>query len=130
MAIYTPRPNTALVRYQIRNIERALAFYTKSLGFELIQQAGPVTIIARGDLHMILSGPKSSGARDMPDGKAQEPGGWNRIVLYVDNLDQMIDALTKTGASFRNEIESGPGGRQILVDDPDGNPIELHEAPR
>ena len=130
MAVYTPKPNAALVRYQIRDVERSLAFYTKSLGFELTQQAGPVTIISRGDLHLILSGPKSSGARAMPDGRAQEPGGWNRIVLYVDNLDSMIDALKRSGAPFRNEIESGPGGRQILVDDPDGNPIELHEAPK
>ena len=117
-----------MVRYQVADLERAIAFYTQSLGFQLVQRAGPVGIIARGALHLLLSGPESSGARPMPDGTRQVPGGWNRIVLYVDDLDASMALLEK--AHFRNAVESGPGGRQVLLDDPDGNPIELHEAPR
>lgn len=119
----------AVVRYQVGDVDRALAFYTQHLGFRLAQRAGPVTIISRGDLHLILSGPGSSGARAMPDGREQKPGGWNRIVLYVDDIDATIASLEEAGTKFRNEVESGPGGKQIQVDDPDGNPIELHEAP-
>jgi glyoxylase I family protein len=81
-------------------------------------------------LHLILSGPGSSGSRPMPDGRGQQPGGWNRIVLYVEDLDTTLAALRAAGARFRNEVEKGPGGRQVQVDDPDGNPVELHEAPR
>jgi catechol 2,3-dioxygenase-like lactoylglutathione lyase family enzyme len=127
-AIFSPSPNAAIVRYQIQDAERTIAFYSL-LGFELTQQAGPVTIISRGDLHLLLSGPGSSGSRPMPDGRRQEPGGWNRIVVYVESLDSTIASLRTAGARFRNDVEVGPGGRQILVDDPDGNPIELHEAP-
>jgi catechol 2,3-dioxygenase-like lactoylglutathione lyase family enzyme len=121
----------AVVRYQVQDVERAIAFYTQHLGFELAQRSGPVfATVSRGDLHLLLSGPGSSGSRPMPDGRRQEPGGWNRIVLYVDNLDTTIAALRAAGTGFRNEVESGPGGKQIQVEDPDGNPIELHEAPR
>lgn len=124
-------PTSAVVRYQVRDVERALGFYTEHLGFRVIQRAGPViAIVARGDLHLILSGPGSSGARPMPDGRAQEPGGWSRIVLYVDSLDATLAALTAANAHARNDVEVGPGGKQILVDDPDGNAVELHEAPR
>jgi glyoxylase I family protein len=124
-------PNAAVVRYQIENVDRSVAFYTEHLGFQVTQRSGPViAIISRGDLHLILSGPGSSGARPMPDGRRQEPGGWNRIVLYVENLDVTITGLKAKGARFRNEIEVGPGGKQILIDDPEGNPVELHEAPR
>ena len=84
----------------------------------------------RGDLHLILSGPKTSGARPMPDGRQQEPGGWNRIVVYVESIDATIAALTNAKVRFRNEVEVGPGGKQILLDDPDGNPVELHEGPK
>jgi catechol 2,3-dioxygenase-like lactoylglutathione lyase family enzyme len=123
-------PNAAIARYQVHDVDRAVAFYTEQLGFRVTQRSGPViAIVARGDLHLILSGAGSSGARPMPDGRRQEPGGWNRIVLYVDNLDATITALKDTGSRFRNDVEVGPGGKQILVDDPDGNPIELHEAP-
>ena len=125
---FVPDPDTAIVRYQVADLERAIAFYTECLGFRAVQRAGPIGIIARGALHLLLSGPTSSGARPMPDGSKQAPGGWNRIVLYVDDLDASVARLAK--AHFRNEVESGPGGRQILLDDPDGNPIELHEAPR
>ena len=121
----------AVVRYQVREVDRALAFYTEHLGFRVVQRSGPViAIIARGELHLILSGPGSSGARPMPDGRQQEPGGWNRIVLYVDDIDAVIGSLRGAGARFRNEVEVGPGGKQVQVEDPDGNPIELHEAPR
>ena len=128
-----PRPATfsssaAVVRYQTPHVDRAVAFYTEHLGFQLKMRSGPgFAIVARGDLNLILSGRTTSGARPMPDGRAQEPGGWNRIVLYVDSLDSAITALKEAGAHFRNEIEVGPGGRQILVEDADGNPIELHE---
>jgi glyoxylase I family protein len=120
----------AVVRYQIQDLERATVFYTEHLGFKVAQKAGPIVILARGSLHLLLSGPESSGARPMPDGRRQEPGGWNRIVLYVENLDSIIAALRSAGTRFRNEVEVGPGGKQIQVEDPDGNPIELHEAPR
>jgi glyoxylase I family protein len=121
---------TAVVRYQVRDVDRAMAFYTHHLGFQIVQKSAAVIgIIARGDLHLILGGPGSSGSRAMPDGRLQEPGGWNRIVLYVENLDATIDSLRAAGARFRNQVEVGPGGKQVQVDDPDGNPIELHEAP-
>ena len=122
---------TAVVRYQVRDVDRSVAYYTERLGFELLQRPGAVlAIMARGDLRLLLSGPNASGSRPMPDGQRQEPGGWNRIVLYVDNLDATIDALKSARARFRNELETGPGGKQIQVEDPDGNPIELHEAPK
>jgi glyoxylase I family protein len=121
---------TAVVRYQVLDVERAIAFYTERLGFQIVQRSGPVAIAARGDLHLLLSGPASSGSRPMPDGRRQEPGGWNRIVLYVEELDRMLSALESGGSRFRNEVEVGPGGKQIQIEDPDGNPIELHEAPK
>lgn len=127
---FVPDPSAALVRYQVGDLERSIAFYTEVLGFRMVQRAGPVGIIARGALHLLLSGPGSSGSRPMQDGAKQVPGGWNRIVLYVDDLDASIAALKKTAAHARNAVESGPGGRQILFDDPDGNPVELHEAPK
>jgi catechol 2,3-dioxygenase-like lactoylglutathione lyase family enzyme len=129
-SIFTPDKNTAIVRYQVRDLERAIGFYTQRLGFDLKHKAGPVATVARGPLHLLLSGPESSGARPMPDGRRQEPGGWNRIVLYVDSIDTTIAALKTAGSRFRNELEVGPGGKQIQIEDPDGNPIELHEAPR
>ncbi len=129
-AIFSPGPTAAIVRYHVEDVDRAVAFYTEYLGFEPKHRAGPIAVVARGELHLLLSGPGSSGSRPMPDGTRQEPGGWNRIVLYVESLETIVAALRSGGARFRNEIESGPGGKQILVDDPDGNPIELHEAPR
>lgn len=122
-------PSAAVVRYQVRDVERSVAFYVDHLGFAVKQKAAPViAIVSRGDLALILSGPGSSGARAMPDGRGQECGGWNRIVLYVDSIDATIAALTAANVRFRNSIETGPGGKQILLDDPDGNPIELHEG--
>ena len=122
---------TAVVRYQTANVDRAVSFYTGSLGFALQQRFGDAfAAVARGDLHLLLSGPGSSGSRPMPDGRPQAPGGWNRIVLYVGDLDEVIAGLRASRVTFRNDVEVGPGGRQIQVEDPDGNPIELHEAPR
>ncbi len=127
---FTADSKAAVVRYLVGDVGRALAFYTKHLGFSVVREFGGVlAMIARGNLHLILSGPGSSGVRPMPDGRRQEPGGWNRIVLYVDDIDSSIASLKAAGARFRNEVEAGPGGKQIQLDDPDGNPIELHEAP-
>jgi glyoxylase I family protein len=126
-----PAENVASVRYLITDIERAVAFYTKVLDFKLDMRNGAViAIVSRGPLQLILSGPGSSGARAMPDGRRQEPGGWNRLVLYVPDLEAQIQKLKSAEARFRNTVEVGPGGKQIQVEDPDGNPIELHEPAR
>jgi glyoxylase I family protein len=128
---FSPSTTAAVVRYQVADLQRSIEFYTERLGFRLTQRTGPIAIVSRGDLNLILSGPGSSGARDMPDGRHQVPGGWNRITIYVDRLESVLGALTEAGGvHFRNRVESGPGGSQILLDDPDGNPIELHEAPQ
>lgn len=116
------------VRYQIPDVKRAIEFYTQQLGFVLeMTVGGAFAAVSLGNLRLILSGPGSSGARPMPDGREQEPGGWNRIILYVENLDERIKSLKAAGVPFRNTIETGPGGSQILIEDPDGNPIELHQ---
>ena len=128
--VFVPDNDAAVVRYQVADLERSLSFYTDQLGFHLVQRGGPVFIIARGNLHLLLSSPGASGGRPMRDGTQQAPGGWNRIVLYVEDLDVSIGVLEKAHTHLRNAIESGPGGRQILLDDPDANPIELHEAPK
>lgn len=128
--LFSADENAAVVRYQARDVERARAFYTEHLGFRVVQQPAPIlAILARGSLHLILSGPGASGSRPLADGRPQEPGGSNRIVLYVKSLDSTTKALRAAGATFRNDVEEGPGGKQILVEDPDGNPVELHEAP-
>jgi len=119
---------TAVVRYLVADVERSFAFYTERLGF----RPGPTprspvfASVVRGDLILLLGAPGTSGSRPMPDGRRQEPGGWNRIVLYVDDLAAVVAALRGAGVRFRNEVEVGPGGSQILLEDPDGNPIELH----
>lgn len=120
------------VRYQITDVERAVRFYTETLGFALEFQAGPAfASVSGGGIILWLSGPQSSGSRPMPDGRTQSPGGWNRIALEVEDLEACIGTLKKTGVQFRNDMESGPGGKQIQIEDPDGNPIELFEpAPR
>ena len=119
------------LRYQVRDVARAVAFYTQRLGFTLEHQHLPAfASVSLGDATLLLSGPDASGSRPMPNGQRQEPGGWNRIVLRVVDLPSFIDALKKAGVSFRNEMETGPGGRQIQVEDPDGNPIELFEPAR
>ena len=116
------------VRYQVKDVARSVAFYTHHLGFELEHQQLPAFAnVSLGDAQILLSGPGASGSRPMPDGQAQESGGWNRVVLKVKDLPGCIVELKKAGVHFRNEIESGPGGRQIQIEDPDGNPIELFE---
>ena len=116
------------VRYQVKEVQRSIVFYTMMLGFNLDQQNLPAFgQVSIGNLKLILSGPGASGSRPMPDGRQQEPGGWNRIVLQVKDLPARIAELKKKGVHFRNEMEVGPGGRQILLEDPDGNPIELFE---
>ncbi|HXD15839.1 MAG TPA: VOC family protein [Vicinamibacterales bacterium] len=119
------------VRYQAKDVARAVAFYTQHLGFTLEHQQLPAfATVSLGDAKILLSGPGASGSRPMPDGRLQEPGGWNRVVLKVADLPGFIDVLKKAGVRFRNEMETGPAGRQIQVEDPDGNPIELFEPAR
>ncbi len=118
----------ASVRYLVKDVSEAVAFYTGNLGFELKQQFGPaMAILARGDLTLWLAGPPASASKPMPDGRKPEPGGWNRFVLEVDDLTSMVAKLRERGVKFRNEILEGPGGRQILGEDPSGNAIELFE---
>ena len=119
------------VRYQVNDVARAVAFYTNHLGFTLEHQQLPAfASVSLGDFTLLLSGPGASGSRPMPGGESQKPGGWNRVVLRVTDLASLIDELTNSGVTFRNQMETGPGGRQIQVDDPDGNPIELFEPAR
>jgi glyoxylase I family protein len=119
------------VRYQVKDVARAVGFYTQHLGFTLEHQQLPAfASISLGEVQILLSGPGASGSRPLPNGQSQEPGGWNRVVLKVVDLPAFIGELKKTGVHFRNEMESGPGGRQIQVEDPDGNPIELFEPAR
>jgi glyoxylase I family protein len=116
------------VRYQVKDVARAVAFYTQRLDFKVDQQQGPAFArVTKGNLILWLSGPGSSGSRPMPDGRKQEPGGWNRIALEVDDLPSHVATMKKAGLRFRNEIETGPGGKQIQLEDPDGNPVELFE---
>jgi glyoxylase I family protein len=116
------------VRYQTADVQRAADFYTKHLGFTLEHQQLPAfATVSLGSLKLLLSGPGASGSRPMADGRRQEPGGWNRIVLHVTDVPRMIEMLGKAGVTFRNAMESGPGGRQVQIEDPDGNPIELFE---
>jgi len=119
------------VRYQVKDVARSTAFYTQHLGFTLTHQQLPAFAnVTLADAQILLSGPGASGSRPMPDGQPQEPGGWNRVVLKVADLPRFITELKKTGVRFRNEMEIGPGGRQIQLEDPDGNPIELFEPAR
>jgi glyoxylase I family protein len=116
------------VRYQVTDVERAIDFYTGHLGFALdakhLPAFGQVSV---GTLKLVLSGPGASGSRAMPNGRRQEPGGWNRVMLQVADLPSAIAALKGAGLRFRNAMEEGPGGRQVQIEDPDGNPIELFE---
>src|SRR5258705_5625678 len=119
------------VRYQVSDVSRSVEFYTGQLGFELEHQQLPAfASVSLENLTLLLSGPGASGSRPMPDGSHQEPGGWNRVVLRVADLPARIEALRAAGLRFRNEMEVGPGGRQILLEDPDGNVIELFEPAR
>src|SRR5215813_11699034 len=118
----------ATVRYIVDDVGAAVEFYVSTLGFEPVQQFGPaIAIVERGDLRLWLAGPSSSAARPMPDGRIPQPGGWNRLVIETDDLDDLVERLREAVAPFRNDVVTGPGGRQILVEDPSGNPIALFE---
>lgn len=118
----------ASVRYLVHDVDAAAAFYTRHLGFALQQQFGPnMAILARDDLTLWLAGPTASAARPMPDGRRPEPGGWNRFVLQVDDLPGVVTRLRAAGIPFRNDVVTGPGGRQILCEDPSGNIVELFQ---
>jgi catechol 2,3-dioxygenase-like lactoylglutathione lyase family enzyme len=119
----------ASIRYIVRDVDQAVDFYTRLLGFTLRQQYGPaMAIVARDDLTLWLAGPRASASKPMPDGRAPEPGGWNRFVVQVDDIAALVATLREQGATFRNEIVAGPGGQQILCEDPSGNVIELFQA--
>ena len=119
------------VRYLVKDVDAAVAFYSKHLNFAVKQQFGPnMAILARDGLTLWLAGPNASAARAMPDGRKPEPGSWNRFVIEVDDLAKVVAQLRKAGVSFRNDIVEGPGGKQILAEDPSGNVIELFEPAR
>jgi catechol 2,3-dioxygenase-like lactoylglutathione lyase family enzyme len=119
------------VRYLVADVDRSVAFYRDHLGFVVVEQMGSAFArVRRDDLVLWLSGPASSAARPMPDGRQPVPGGWNRFVIDVDDIAASVEALKAAGVTLRNAIVSGPGGRQVLADDPDGNPIELFEGRR
>jgi len=119
------------VRYQVSDVERSIDFYTRHLGFELDHKHPPAFAqVSIPGLKLILSGPGASGSRPMPDGGRQAAGGWTRVILRVADLASKIEELKKAGLHFRNQMESGPGGKQIQLEDPDGNPLELFEAAR
>ncbi|PKB80504.1 MAG: glyoxalase [SAR202 cluster bacterium Io17-Chloro-G9] len=117
----------ATVRYFVSDVDEAIAFYTQQLGFSLEQNFGPFAIVSKDDLSIWLSDPRTSAARPMTDGSIPESGGWNRLVIQVDDLASLVEKLRGEGVHFRNEIISGPGGKQILAEDPAGNPIELQQ---
>lgn len=119
------------VRYQVKDVRRSIEFYTNILGFKLDQQFLPAFgQVSLGSLKLVLSGPGASGSRLLPDGRTQEPGGWNRVILEVKDLPAVVAQLQQRGVRFRNELEKGPGGSQIQVEDPDGNPLELFQPTR
>jgi len=119
---------TVHVRYMVDDVQAAVDFYTTHLGFTLNTAALPAFAdVTRGNLRLLLAGPASSAGRPMPDGRRPEPGGWNRIHFIVDDITAEVDQLRAAGVRFRNDIVTGPGGRQILLDDPSGNPIELFQ---
>lgn len=118
----------ASIRYLVKDVQTSIDFYTKHLGFELVQQFGPaMAIVKQSDLTLWLAGPQSSAAKPMPDGSQPVPGGWNRFVLTVDNLSDLVGRLRTAGVKFRNDIVVGPGGSQILCEDPSGNVIEIFQ---
>ena len=122
--------NKLMVRYIVNDVDAAIAFYTQHLGFSESAQSGPYfALLARDNLQLVLSPPKGpgGGSQPMPDGRRPEPGGWNRIIVQSSNLQDDVDALRKAGVGFRNDIVTGPGGRQILPEDPSGNLVELFE---
>ena len=123
-----PDDDLVNVRYMVDDVDAAIAFYTTHFGFTVRSNAAPAFAdVVRGHLRLLLSGPASSAGRPMPDGRTPAPGGWNRIHLLVDDLSTEVERLRGAGLSFRNDIVKGPGGQQILLDDPSGNPIELFQ---
>jgi catechol 2,3-dioxygenase-like lactoylglutathione lyase family enzyme len=119
----------AVIRYLVSDVDVAVEFYVNMLGFELVEKRGPpFAMVKRGDLTLWLSGPGSSASRPLTDGSKPLPGGWNRLVLETEDLVSLVERLTQSGAQFRSKIVSGPGGKQVLVNDPSGNPIELFES--
>jgi catechol 2,3-dioxygenase-like lactoylglutathione lyase family enzyme len=121
----------ATVRYMVKDVDASVAFYTKHLGFALQKQFGPnIAILTRDDLTLWVAGPNASAGRPMPDGRKPEPGGWNRFVIEVEDLPKTVAQLRQHDVSFRNDIVEGPGGKQILAEDPSGNVIELFEPQR
>jgi len=116
------------VRYLVDDVEASIAFYTTHFGFEVLSSAAPAFAdVVRGNLRLLLSGPASSAGRPMPDGRKPSPGGWNRIHFIVDDIHGDVERLRAGGVSFRNEVIKGPGGQQVVLDDPSGNPIELFQ---
>jgi catechol 2,3-dioxygenase-like lactoylglutathione lyase family enzyme len=123
-----PEKDLVSVRYMVDDVEESIDFYTRNFGFELRMSAAPAFAdVIRGRLRLLLAGPQSSAGRPMPDGRKPGPGGWNRIHFVVDDIAAEVERLRSAGLSFRNDIISGPGGQQILLDDPSGNPIELFQ---
>ena len=119
----------ATMRYLVHDVGASVSFFVDGFGFEVVQDYAPaMAIVRRDDLTLWLAGPTASAARPMPDGRTPEPGGWNRVVIEVNDLDERITALGAAGVVFRNEVVEGPGGRQILAEDPSGNVVELFEA--
>jgi catechol 2,3-dioxygenase-like lactoylglutathione lyase family enzyme len=118
----------ATIRYLVNDVEKSIEFYTKHFGFKLTQKMGPAfAIVSKDDLNVWLSGPQSSAARPTPDGRQPEAGGWNRFVIEVDDIELLVASMKSADIIFRNDIITGPGGKQILAEDPSGNPIELFE---
>jgi len=119
----------ATFRYLVNEVDMSIEFYTKYLGFKLIEQMGTAfAIVAKDDLNLWLSSPQTSAARPMPDGRKPEAGGWNRFVIEVDDIESLVTSMKSAGVLFRNNIISGPGGKQILAEDPSGNPIEIFQS--
>jgi catechol 2,3-dioxygenase-like lactoylglutathione lyase family enzyme len=120
--------DTVNVRYMVDDVDEAVDFYTKHLGFDLLSSASPAFAdVTRGNLRLLLAGPQSSAGRPMPDGRKPGPGGWNRIHFIVDDIDAEVARLRDAGATFRNDIVAGPGGKQILLEDPSDNVVELFQ---
>ncbi|MFN8639145.1 MAG: VOC family protein [Dehalococcoidia bacterium] len=117
----------ATVRYIVRDVPSAVDFYVNRLGFKVEQAFGAMAIIRRDDLKLWLAGPTASASRPMPDGRHPEPGGWNRLVIETDDIESLVAGLRSEGATFRNDILTGPGGSQILLEDPSGNVVELFQ---
>lgn len=123
-----PNDEIVNVRYMVNDVDGSIAFYTKQLGFEVLTSAAPAFAdVKRGNLRLLLAGPESSAGRPMPDGRKPGPGGWNRIHFVVDDIDAEVKRLRDAGATFRNNIVTGPGGKQILLEDPSGNVVELFQ---